>query len=248
MHLIPLGWEVDRAILPLETVRPNRVYILCDPESHPWQAHYFNQVTERLKALNVEFRHVRVDSISDLKGLVRELARLMKLEIESGNRVFVNISSAGKIGAVAGTLVTMAHMGGNSRAYYVRPEEYVITDESRMVCGLTKGMKGEPIEIPTFPIRLPSREGRAVLLALKQQGGSMKYYGLFRVLAAEGVEGYVEVTSHTSRKVKANLTVRLTKTILKPLHDQGLMTTSKEGRTRIVSLTDAGDFMACLLG
>jgi hypothetical protein len=248
VHLIPLGWEVDRAILPLEAVRPHRVYILCDPESHPWQAHYYNQVVERLKAMNVEYRHVRVDSVSDMKGLVRELAHLMKQEIESGNRVFVNISSAGKIGAVASTLVTMAHMHGCGRAYYVRPEEYVITDEARMVCGLTKGMKGEPIDVPIFPIWLPSREGSAVLLALKQKGGSMKYYELFRVLAAKGVEGYVEVTSHTSRKVKTNLTVRLTKTILKPLHEQGLVTSRKEGRTQIVSLTDAGDFMACLLG
>ena len=201
-----------------------------------------------MRSLNIEYDHVRVDSVSDLKGLVKQLVRLTKQEIASGNRVFINISAAGKISAVAATLVTMAHMGTNGKAYYVRPEEYVVADEARMTCGLTKGMKGEPLEIPIFPIRLPSREGQLILTALSKEGGSMKYPGLFRALANERIEGYIEVTSHTSRKVRGNLTVRLTKTILKPLLEAGLVILKKEGRTRIVVLTDAGEYMACLLG
>ncbi len=197
--------------------------------------------------MGIEVEHVAVDAHSDLRGLILQLCRLIKQEIAKGNRVYVNISAAGRVAAAAAVLASMAHLGGHGQAYYVRPEEYEVSDEDRPRHGLTKGMLEEPTEIPLFPLQLPSREGQIVLLALKEGGGSASYFDLFGFLHRGSVEGYVSVTRQTDRGVKGNLTVRLTKTILRPLVDAGLIRIEKGGRKRVVQLTEAGDYMACIL-
>ena len=247
IHLVPLGWEIDRAVLPLRAMLPHRVYLFCNPESHPFQLHFYRQVTSNLDRLNIKHDLVRVDADKDLKELVRELSRLMQIEIAAGNRVYVNISAAGRIGAVAATLASMAHLGNHGGAYYVRPERYDPSDEERMKHGLSVGMNGDPVDIPLFPLRLPSSQRQIVLQELVARGGSARYFDLFRSLYIAGVEGYVEVNKQTSRGVKGNLTVRLTKTILRPLLDANLVITEKKSRNAVVRLTASGEYMASLL-
>jgi hypothetical protein len=247
VHLVPLGWEIDRAVLPVKVMRPHRVHVLCNPESHPFQLHFYRQVANHLDQLGIDHDLVRVDANSDLRGLLRELSRLMVSEIATGNRVYVNISAAGRIGAVAATLASMAHLQIHGKAYYVRPERYDPNDEERMRHGLSVGMIGDPVDIPLFPLRLPSPEGQVVLRELEERGGSARYFDLFAALYRAGAEGYVEVGKATSRDVKGNLTVRLTKTILRPLLDANLILTEKKGRVTSVHLTQGGEYMASML-
>lgn len=247
IHLVPLGWEIDRAVLPLRTMHPQQVHLFCNPESHPFQLHFYRQVISHLDNLGIAHNLVQVDADKDLKGLVRELSRVMRAEIEAGNRVYVNISASGRIGAVASSLVSMAHLGNHGKAYYVRPERYDPSDEERMRHGLSVGMIGDPVDIPLFPLRLPSRQGQLILETLAKRGGSARYSDLFKSLHQAGVEGYIEVQRETSRKDRGNLTVKLTKTILRPLLDVGLITTEKESRNTLVRLTDSGEYMVCLL-
>ena len=246
-HLVPLGWEIDRAVLPIKAMRPHRVHLLCNPESHPFQLHFYRQVANHLDQLGIEHNLVRVDANSDLKGLLRELSRLMTSEIALGNRVYVNISAAGRIGAIAATLASMAHLENHGKAYYDRPERYDPSEEERMRHGLSVGMSGDPVDIPLFPLRLPSPEGQTVLRELDARGGSAKYFDLFAALHRAGVEGYTAVDKATSRAIKGNLTVRLTKTVLRPLLDANLATTEKQGRNAMVRLTTGGEYMASLL-
>lgn len=247
IHLVPLGWEIDRAVLPLKRLRPHRVHLLCNPESHPFQLHFYRQVADHLDKLGIEHTLVRVDANSDLKGLIRELSRLMAVEIAAGNRVYVNISAAGRIGAVAATLASMAHLENHGGAYYVRPERYDPNEEERMRHGLSVAMSGDPVDIPLFPLRMPSTEGQVVLRELEERGGSARYFDLFAALQRAGAEGYTEVDKGTSREVKGRLTVRLTKTILRPLLDAHLVTIEKKGRNAVVLLTLGGEYMASML-
>ncbi len=247
VHLVPLGWEVDRAVLPVKMMRPRRVHLLCNPESHPLQLHYYRQVVDHLDQLGTEHDLVRVDADSDLKGLIRALSRLIVAEIDVGNRVYVNISAAGRIGAVAAALASMAHLEGHGAAYYVRPERYDPSSEERLTHGLSIGMSGEPVDIPLFPLRLPSPESQAVLRELETRGGSARYFDLFAALNRSGVEGYVAVNKRTDRGLKGSLTVRLTKTILHPLLDANLVTTEKSGRNAVVHLTHEGEYVVSLL-
>ena len=247
VHLIPLGWEIDRAVLPLKAMRPHKVHLFCNPESHPFQLHFYRQVAERLDRLGIQHELVRVDANADLMGLLRELSRCMASEIQAGNRVYVNISAAGRIAAVAATLVSMAHLEGHGRAYYVRPTRYDPNEEERMRHGLSVGMSGDPVDVPLFPLRLPSPEGQVVLRELEGRGGSARYFDLFAALQHAGVEGYMQVEKGTSRGLKGNLTVRLTKTILRPLLEAHLVTTEKKGRNTVVHLTHGGEYMANML-
>lgn len=148
---------------------------------------------------------------------------------------------------MAATLASMAHLENHGKAYYVRPQRYDPNEEERMRHGLSVGMSVDPVDIPLFPLRLPSPEGQVVLRELEDRGGSARYFDLFAALHRAGVEGYTEVDRETSRELKGKLTVRLTKTILHPLLDARLVTTEKKGRNAMVQLTQGGEYMASML-
>ncbi len=250
VHVIPLGWELDRAVLPVRAMKAHRAHLLCNPDAHDMQRHFFHRVSEELKGEGVEVVHTKVDSESDLKGLMRETTRLVEEEVKKGNRVYVNISSAGKLAAVAGMLASMAHLRDRGYAYYVRPEEHMRTEKGLKKHGLSRGMLGNPIMVPSFGLSLPSEAGTSVLGSLASSPQkSQSYQELFDVLRRNGVPGFdTKVTKMTLRAEKTRLTVKLTKTILKPLVDVGYVEIEKLGRRRKVNLTQSGYDMACLLG
>ncbi|MFQ5910957.1 MAG: DUF6293 family protein [Thermoplasmata archaeon] len=250
VHIIPLGLELDRAVLPVRAMKAHRAYVLCNPESHPLQRHFLDRVSEELAGDGVEVIHTKVDTHSDLKALMQEATRIIQDEVKKGNRVYINISSAGKLAAVAGMLAAMAHLGERGYAYYVRPEDYVKSEESMKRYGMSKGMVGNPIAIPSFGLSLPSSAGASVLGGLASSPKkSLSYQDLFDLLRKDGIPGFeTKVTKMTLRTEKTRLTVRLTKSILKPLMEAGYIHIEKAGRRRKVILTQSGYDMASLLG
>lgn len=250
IHIIPLGWEADRAILPVVRMKAHRVHLLCNPSSHPRQNHFFNLVMNRLREEGVEVVHTGVDADSDLKGMAAQTAEIIRREASQGNRVYINIAAAGKLAAVGAMMAAMAHLRGHGMVYYVRPEEYIQSAEDQMKHGLTRGMAGDPLRIPVPEIQLPSENGLVVLTSLAKAGGTMRYRELFHSLYEAGSDGFkeVKVKKHTPRGVKTRLTVRLSKTILEPLLRANLVTLSKEGRERVVHLTTSGEYIAALAG
>lgn len=249
IHIIPLGKEIDRAVLPVQAMKAHRAHVLCDPEAGEMQ-HFFSQVSKKLEGDHVEVVHTKVDSEGDLKGLMREMTRLSEEEVQKGNRVFVNISSAGKLAAVAGMLATMAHLEERGYAYYVRPEARAKSEKDVKKRGLSIGMVGNPIQVPSFALSLPSSAGTSILRSLAASPQrSLSYQELFDVLRKNGIPGFdTKVTKVTLRAEKTRMTVKLTKTILKPLMDARFVEIEKLGRRRKVTLTQYGYDMACLLG
>jgi len=250
VHIVPLGWEVDRAVLPLKKMHAHRVYILCNPDSHVHQKHFCKMVEEFLHKNNIGFQIVKVDANLDLKGVMREVARLIQLEFNKGNRVYVNMSAAGKIGSIASSLATMAHLKkGGGALYHVIPEDYTEDQEIRMKHGLARGMKGEPIFLPLFDLRLPNLEGGIVLTALASHPKKqLVYKEIIELLRKNKVRGFEDAMygKKTSRDVKNKLNITLNKRIIHKLHEESLIEIEKQGRSRLVKLTDSGEYMASL--
>ncbi len=250
VHIVPLGWELDRAVLPVRAMKAHRVYLLCNPESNPLQQHFLSRTSEELEGDGVEVIHTNVEAYSDLEGLMREIASIVLKEIKKGNRAYINISSAGKLAAIAGMLTAMAHLKDQGYAYYVRPETYQKSEKELKEHGMTKGMVGNPIAIPNIGLQIPSSAGVVVLqgLAASPQK-SLSYMELFNLLRRNGIPGFeTEITKRALRTEKTRLTVRLTKGVLKPLTEAGYIQIEKAGRRRKVNLTLAGHNMASLLG
>jgi hypothetical protein len=250
IHIIPLGWEADRAVLPVQKMKAHRAYILCNPSSHPRQRHFLSLVRDKLQEAGVEVVHIDVDADSDLKGIAAHVSGIIRRELGQGNRVYVNIAAAGKLAAIGAILAGMAHLRGQGVVYYVRPEEYIQSEEEQMRHGLTRGMVDDPTIVPLLEIQLPSHDGLVVLTSLAKAGGSMRYRELFQSLHKAGSNGFkdVQVKRKTSRKVKTRLTVRLSQTIIEPLLRANLVRVTREGRERVVHITTSGEYIAALAG
>ncbi len=249
VHVVPLGWEVDRAVLPVKAMKAHRVYLLANPDSHPWSRHFLDRVRSQLEEAHIEVRQVIVDADVDLKGLVREIGRIVKKEVAAGNRIYINASAAGKIAAIAATLAGMAHLNGRGVVYYARPQGYILSEEEQMRHGLTKGLEGDPVPIPLFRIALPSSVGGLILYRMADipEPRTVTYQEIFEWLHAADPHGFPRIARQTSRRVKTGATVKLSKTILSPLREAGYITIHHEGRRAVVELTDAGTYMAHLI-
>ena len=76
VHIIPLGFEIDRAVAPFESAKANRVYLLspvnirgADWQQEERQAYYLDRVRERLGADGIE-----IISISSFTKRTKEIS------------------------------------------------------------------------------------------------------------------------------------------------------------------------------
>jgi len=191
-----------------------------------------------------------VDANDDVKGIIREVARLIKKTLQDADRVYLNMSAAGKIAAAASTLAAMAHVPrGKGMVYYVRPDSYTDSVAARRKHGLSRGMKGDPVVLPRFELRLPSVEGQLVLRALlAKRPDALSYKQLIHLLRDAKTRGFenARYEKDTPRAEKNRLNVTLNKRILQKLVSEGLVELETQGRARSVRLTVEGEYFAYL--
>jgi hypothetical protein len=160
------------------------------------------------------------------------------------------MSAAGKIAAAASTLAAMAHVPrGRGIVYYVRPEGYTDSVQARRKHGLSRGMKGEPIALPRFELRLPSSEGQLILRELlAKRPNALSYKQLIYLLRDSKARGFenAKYEKDTPREEKNRLNVTLNKRILQKLLSEGLAEVETHGRSRKVRLTGEGEYLAYL--
>ena len=91
------------------------------------------------KGIEVVCKHV---NLFDLLDLMKAISKIIVNEKAEKNRIFLNMSAAGRLTSVAATLVGMAH---DVRVYYVRADNYPQDDLSRQRHGLSVCSKQDPI-------------------------------------------------------------------------------------------------------
>jgi hypothetical protein len=249
VHIVPLGWEFDRVVLPIARLRAHRVYLICDPTGHPKRAYYLRKSRAKLERDGIDVRTVQVDTFADLAGTMREVSRIVQLELNGGARVHVNISAAGRLGAVGATLAAMAHLKpGHGSIYYVPAIDYPVSEKEQRRHGMSRGMKGDPIDVPLFELGLPNLPARLILSNLLQGGSKrLKYSEARKLLAEHGIPGYEgKGESDTTRAERTRWNVNLYRRIVQPLVRQKLVEVEALGREYAIRLTRAGEYVACL--
>ena len=122
VHIIPMGYEVDRAVKPLEKMKANRAYLLYTQEGMARKSVrsllFLSSAKEKLERLGVEVI-VREGDPSDPLPLLSTISDIIVREKRAQNIVYVNMSSAGKLAAVSATLAAMYH---NVKVYYVHTD------------------------------------------------------------------------------------------------------------------------------
>lgn len=223
VHIVPVGYEYERVIQPAEKFRADVVVLIGhedDPEDSKGQEHLADAI-EAMEELGVEIEAKECD-IFDLYSSMGTIAE--SIAEHEDDEVFVNVSTGSKVTAIAGMIASMVL---ESTPYYVRAKDY--ENDPDDIQDFT--------ELPTYPIDAPDSEQVDVLQFIERytetQGPPTKGDVIF--FSEQFNLDYV------SRNVAGKGKYRLLDThIVEPLKERGYIEESKQGRNKILSITEDG--------
>ena len=99
IHLAPVGYEVDRIVIPLKQTKADKLWILVhDNRSEDKSGPYLEKIKKECKKLGVEVKVAYSDRLSLFKTIksIKDI-----ISQEKGNYIFVNVASGSKIQAIA---------------------------------------------------------------------------------------------------------------------------------------------------
>lgn len=255
VHIIPLGHEFDRAVSVFANTRVDRVYLLTSHTKTPTsrgmkeEQHTFtDRVREHLEKKGIDV-HIIDTNTFELLDVTKNIAKIVKREVQEGNRVSINMSAAGRLTSVASTLVGMMH---GVRVYYVAADNYSRSDEDRNKHGISICTTGRPQYLMNIPLPRLDDEKNVILTSLCKMGRSMNSRDLREILRDQGFEGFEDFNEiqdrNKRRKVESRQLMKLSQSFLRPLEKEGYIRVEKRGRENRVYLTDSGQYLAMASG
>jgi len=231
VHIAPVGYEIDRIVLPAKKMRADKVILLVhDNPSQDKATKFYEKITTLLEKQNIEVSkeyHNRLDLfqiIKTVKNLINQ---------EQGNFISVNLSSGSKIQAIGCMMACMMFNDKkNVNPFYVEAKEYL-------------GFSGKPISkgikeieyIPTYEIKKPEERHIQALKIIVDNNGRISKKQMARIALKEKL-----IVVNAENQSQATF-ASLDKNIISSLeHQWGFVTVEKIGRTRWINITDEGRY------
>ncbi len=251
VHIIPLSFEIDRALKPLEKLRANRVYLVYSMESFSKKKaqaslHFLQVVKEKLEQMNIDVV-LQEGSSSDPLPLLSTISNIIVREKNENNIIYVNMSASGKLTAVAATLAAMYH---DVKVYYVHVDGGFSRSTKDMAeHGFSIVNAPNYTVLTNFTIDMPSG-AKSVFLAELYKKGEMATGDIVRMIRGNKLKGFEDLNEDIRGKQRtaSNLLVRINRGILDELERKGYIKVEKKGRNKVVTITDKGRYAACLIG
>lgn len=249
VHIAPLGFEIDRVVIPAEIRRADIVWLMIPPNNVLVRG-FLDKVKEQLTKLNIAVKEKLHDRM-DLFDIIRATREI--IQDEESNNIFVNLSSGSKIQAVGCMMACMTFANRDGiYPYYVEPEAYYERPED---APLSHGVK-DVIDLPQYEIRIPNDLlVKAMDIIRSQPSGRIKKSILVRRLVETGVlhvkdNSFMSIDDTTREypPVSIGSLAALNNNIMRPLQRWKFVNVEKVGRSQWVSLTDAGANAARFLG
>ena len=229
IHIAPVGYEIDRIVLPAKKKRADKVYLLIHENPSIDKAVSFYEITEKkLKKLGIDVvreRHNRLDLFNIIKS-IREI-----IQKEKGNIIYVNLASGSKIQSIGCMMACMMFNDDqNVQPFYVEAKEYV-------------GFSGKPIstgikeiqDMPTYEIKRPQQRHIDALRIINEHGGRISKKEMAQIAKEEKL-----IVVNAENESQATF-ASLDKNIISVLKDQwGFVKVEQIGRTRWIEITEEG--------
>ena len=236
VHIAPVGFEIDRIIIPAKKMRADKVWLighsnLSEDKARP----FLEKIRKTLEKNNIEVKEITADRyrMFDIVRVVKEII------LEDRNHdIYLNVASGSKIHAVGLMMATMIFDNReNLHPFYAQAKDYHHTKVSEPQ---TSGIQ-EIHDLPTYQIHTPPQKQLSALKILvehEENGvkvGKMKKKDMAQIAIQTGL---IKVDAiNQSQATFASLD----KNIISPLeHDWGYVRTEKVGRNRWIHLTDEG--------
>jgi len=229
IHIAPVGYEIDRVVLPAKEMKADKVFLLVhENPSEDKATKFYDTIDKKLRKLNIETQkiyHNRLNLFQIIKS-VKEL-----IQSQSNDSVYVNLASGSKIQSV-GCMMACQMFNDNSNVspYYVEAKEYTgFSGEA-----ISKGIK-EIQGVPTFEIQKPDSKLIQALKIIKENDGKLSKKEMAR-LAVEN-----NLISVNAKNESQATYASLDQNIISPLEKKwGFIEVEKIGRTRWIKITNEG--------
>jgi uncharacterized protein DUF6293 len=234
VHVAPVGFEVDRIVLPAINMKADRVWLIVHSGAKADKGDKFvKAIQSKLKDARIECLKAPADRI-DLFDILRALRTIILKEKE--NSILVNVSVGSKIQAIASMMACMMFKDlAMIKPYYVVPEIYnsSLAKENKQE---TEGVK-DIIGLPEYKIEIPSDKLIRCLGIIDERAGGKISKRELKDQAIQNNLIHVDDKKITSDQAAY---MALNKNLIEPLLDWKFITESKVGSHHIISLTEDG--------
>ena len=253
IHIVPLGFEIDRAVKPFEAkngLRPNKIYILSTVEFNDVPVHFVEKHRSYVKKVKekLEFLHVEVEivdtNLRNLLEVIKKTSNIIRREKADGNLVYVNMSACGRLTSIAVTLSGMVH---DAKVYYVEADTYSdnVNDMEKHGYSICKRLSIKYLK--NFRIHLPDELQLKVLVEIFTKG-KMRTLDIINFLTKEKVIGYPSNYYRLKRSEKTSIIMKLNRNIIEKLEESGYIVKRRLGRENEYILTESGEYITSISG
>ena len=243
VHIAPVGFEIDRIVMPAKSLKADRVWLLIHSNPSADKAGAFiAEIKRRLGRAKIACNTRSVDR-SDLFDIMREVREIIKGERGGGNVVYVNVASGSKIQAIGCMMACMTVRGiGGVMPFYPEAKEYVGYEDGGGAAGAIRqqsvGVKNIR-QLPTYGVQVPGRRLVEALGLIKDGGGTVTKKELAALAEERGI-----ISVNASRDEHRSMVryTTLDKTVIQPLKNVwGLISVEKIGRNHHVRINEDGE-------
>lgn len=236
VHIAPLGFEIDRIIIPLKQTKADKLWLLThDNKSEDLSAPYLEKIKKECKKLDVEIQIAYSDRLN-LFSTIKAFKEIIKKEKD--NYIYVNVASGSKIQAIACMMACMVLKEcDNLKPFYAVPQSYAAFEGKQQSFGLK-----DTIPLPTYEIQVPKEKLLQALKIISEQKNQKITKKEMAEIADK--EGIITVKAEKSNYSQARF-ASLDKNIIAPLeHDWKFIKIEKIGRNRWIKITEEGKHAA----
>jgi len=231
IHIAPLGFEIDRIIIPLKETKADKLWLLIhEKTAEDKSGLYLEKIKKECKKLGVKLELSYVDRLNLFK-VIRAVTEIISKE--ENNYIYVNVASGSKIQAIACMMACMILKEcKNIQPFYAQPEKYAAFEGKQQSFGIK-----DMIPLPTYEIQIPKPK---LLQALKiiHQAKNQK---ITKKEMAEIAEEQELIIINSKENHSQARFASLDKNIIQPLLEEwNFIEIEKIGRNRIIKITEEG--------
>jgi len=166
IHIVPIGYEIDRIVQPLIEKKADKVYLITQGPEGDKAKPFLDLIKKKLEKKNISFIVKEIE----IKKLDKQLNLMRKIIFnEEIHQIYINVSSGSKISTVAGMMAAMMFKSDKRYVvpYYVEPETYdsveIAKEYKENLKPFSMGVE-KIFELPNYKVYLPDEELTKLLI------------------------------------------------------------------------------------
>jgi len=231
IHIAPVGYEIDRIVLPAKQERADKVWLLVhENKSDDKAVPFVSKITKQLEKLRIDVIQESHDR-RDLFKIIRVVKNI--IEQEKDNEIYVNLASGSKIQAI-GTMMAcmMFNDSSNVHPFYVEAANYPGFDAKQP---LSTGIK-DIVNVPPYSIKTPDQKLVDALQIITEHDGRLTKKEMASLAEKQNL---ITINAQEKNHSMARF-ASLDKNIIQPLEEWKFIEIEQIGRNRWIKITEEG--------